>query len=241
MNVLNNYRATSSEKSRFLTKTYAWMAFALIISGACAWFTSNSVQMLTLLWGNPLGSSMTGLIVLSVVELGLVWGLTASIRKIGRGTASLLFILYSAINGVTLSSIFLVFSSNSIAYCFLSAAGMFLLMSIYGMTTRQSLAKAGHYLMMALLGLVIVSLVNFIVTRITGQRLDTIDWIISLATIVIFTGLTAYDSQKILAAAEHADSGEAFQKLAIIGALELYLDFINIFLALLRLFGKSRD
>lgn len=240
MNTVQNYKTKESEKGRFLTKTYAWMALALVLSAAAAWYGSRSVFILKLLWGNPLGSSTIGFIILSVAELALVWGLSASIRKISPQAAIFMFIVYSVINGLTLSSVFLVFSISSIAYCFLGAAGMFLVMSIYGLTTKQSLAKAGHYLMMALVGLIIVSVVNLIITRITGETLGFIEWIISIATIVIFTGLTAYDSQKILAAAERADSGEAYRKIAIIGALELYLDFINIFLALLRLFGKSR-
>ncbi|MBO4405087.1 MAG: Bax inhibitor-1/YccA family protein [Treponema sp.] len=237
MNTLQNYRATASEKGRFLTKTYAWMAFALVLSAAAAWYTSNSIEMISFIWGGK----HIAFYVLAFVEIALVWGLSASIRRISRTLAAFLFILYALINGVTLASVFILFSTTSIAYCFLGAAGMFLLMSIYGMTTKQSLAKAGHYLMMALLGVILISVVNLIITKITGEKLSTLDWIISLATVVIFTGLTAYDSQKILAAAERADDGEAYQKLAIIGALELYLDFINIFLALLRLFGKSRD
>ncbi len=241
MSTAGKLNIAASEKGKFLTKTYAWMALALVLSAASAWYGATSPFILTLLWGNPLGSRTIGFIILSVAELALVWGLSALIRKISPAAAIFMFALYSIINGLTLSSVFLVFSISSIGWCFLSAAGMFLIMSIYGLTTKQSLARAGHYLMMALVGVIVVSIVNFIITRITGESVSYIDWLISIATVVIFTGLTAFDSQKILAAAERADSGEAYRKIAVIGALELYLDFINIFLALLRLFGKSRD
>ena len=111
---------------------------------------------------------------------------------------------------------------------------MFILMSIYGKATKQDLSKAGHYLLMALLGLIVVSLINWLL------KSPMVDWLISMATVVIFTGLTAYDTQKILRTAQRANDSDAYRKIAIIGALELYLDFINIFLSLLRLFGKRK-
>ena len=150
-------------------------------------------------------------------------------------TASLVFIIYSILNGLSLSVIFLVYTSTSIFRVFAITAGMFACMSIYGRVTKTDLRSAGRYLMMALFGIVIASVVNLFF-RSTG-----LDWLISLVTVGVFTGLTAYDTQKLYAIAERADGSEVFARAAIIGALELYLDFINIFLALLRLFGKSNN
>lgn len=230
------FKPSIDEKRIFLMKTYLWMCFALIVSAVAAYASSRVPALLKFVWG-----TRYGFLILAGVEIMLVWTLSATLRTISVFTAFLMFTAYAAINGLTISYIFLLFSKSSIVYCFISTAIMFLLMALYGALTKQSLARAGHYLLMALIGIVVVSLVNTIVTMITRSRLDMLDWIISLATVVIFTGLTAVDSQKILRAAQRADDSDAFKKLAIYGALELYLDFINIFLSLLNLFGKARD
>ena len=229
-NSSTNYRSAADEKQRFITRTYMWMGLALIISAVAAFFTASNEQMLQMLFGNK----AMGFKVIAVAELALVFILSMTLRNISVFGAGLMFIIYSLINGITLSAIFYVFDLGSIAFCFGGAAAMFILMSIYGKATKQDLSKAGHYLLMALLGLIVVSLINWLL------KSPMVDWLISMATVVIFTGLTAYDTQKILRTAQRANDSDAYRKIAIIGALELYLDFINIFLSLLRLFGKRK-
>ncbi|MBE6354105.1 Bax inhibitor-1/YccA family protein [Treponema sp.] len=235
-NTVSLFKPAESEKSRFMVKTYLWMAFALALSALTAWYCANSLSLMQLIWG-----SRFGFIALAVGELAVVMILSAAIRSISTGIAKLLFVFYSVLNGATLSSIFWLYNITSIYMCFGTTALMFFVMSIYGLTTKQSLARAGHYLMMLLIGVIIVGAVNMLVARIGGGDPSKLDLILSFVTVIIFTGLTAYDSQKLLAVAQRADSSEAYKKLAVIGALELYLDFINIFLNLLRIFGRSRD
>ena len=146
------------------------------------------------------------------------------------------FIVYSIVNGLTLSSILFIYTHTSVVRIFAVTALMFGAMSVYGATTKSNLQSAGRYLMMAVIGLVIASLVNIFFFL----HSSSFDWLISFVAVGVFTGLTAYDSQKISQIARYAQDNEAYKKVAIIGALELYLDFINIFLALLRLFGKRR-
>jgi FtsH-binding integral membrane protein len=221
-------QAVESEKKRFLTRTYAWMALALVISAASAFLTATSKPLLTALFGN----NAIGFWIVAIGEIALVWWLSASIGKISVGGAVAGFIGYSVLNGLTLSSIFIVYTGTSIMYTFLASAAMFGAMAVYGAVTKQNLNTAGRYLAMAVIGIVIASLINLFL------KSSGLDWAISLITVIVFIGLTAYDSQKILAAANYADGSDTFKKAAIIGALELYLDFINIFLSLLRLFGR---
>ena len=230
------YQATEDEKRKFLSRTYGWMAFALVISAATAYFVSRSQTLLSLLWGGK----AVGFWVLAISEVALVFILSMNVHKFKPLTVKFFFVLYAVINGATLASVFALFDMHVITQAFLCAALLYASMSLFGMKTGKNLASWGRYLLMALLGLVIVGVVNMVITLITKQTLTWIDWVIDIATIVIFTGLTAYDSQKILRAAEHADGSEAFQKLAVYGALDLYLDFINIFLAILRIFGRVR-
>ena len=164
-----------------------------------------------------------------------MWWLTASIHKISSGAAFFAFILYSVLNAVTLSSIFLVYKIESIFIVFFISAGMFAAMAVYGTVTKSSLSSFGKYFAMALVGIIIASLVNFLL------RSPMLDWFLSIITVVIFTGLTAYDAQKMLAVSGNASDDEMFRKASVIGALDLYLDFINIFLAMLRLFGRRRN
>lgn len=221
---------TAIEARKFIAGVYGWMAIALIISGFAALFTAASPMMISMIWGTRFG-----FYVLLAIELLLVFILSASMKKLSAGVAGFFFILYSIINGITLSSIFIVFETNSIIMAFFISAGMFLGMTIYGRRTSQNLTSAGRYLMMAVIGLVIAALVNLLF------KSSMLEWIISIVSVVVFIGLTAYDSQKIARAALYSDGSETFKKAAILGALELYLDFINIFLALLNLFGKKRS
>ena len=218
------------EARRFITRVYGWMAVALIISGLSAFMAAISPTLQNLIWGGR----HIGFYALVVIEVLLVIVISASIAKIPVGLAGIIFILYSIVNGLTLSAIFIVFEIRSIGIVFFISAGMFFAMSLYCRFTKQDLNSAGRYLMMAVFGLVIAAAVNFFL------KSDILQWIISLVTLVVFIGLTAYDTNKIVKASELADGSDTFKKAAIFGALELYLDFINIFLSLLNLFGKKR-
>ncbi len=222
--------ALEAVEKRVLTQVYTWMTLGLALTGAIAYFVADSpalvgtlVQNRWLFW------------VLLFVELGLVWVIGGMIDRLSAATAAGLFFLYSAINGITLSSIFLVYNLGSIAGVFLITAGTFGIMSLYGLTTKRDLTSIGNILFMALIGIVIAGLVNlFIQSSVFG-------FIISLIGVVVFVGLTAYDSQKIKEMAASALDGESEGKIAVLGSLTLYLDFINLFLMLLRLFGGSRS
>lgn len=217
-------------KNTFLSRVYGWMTLALVISGVTAFLAATNETIIRLTIGNGFG-----FLILAVAELALVWWLTASIHKISSGAAFFAFILYSVLNGVTLSSVFLVYKIESIFMVFFISAGMFAAMAVYGTVTKSSLSSFGKYFAMALVGIIIASLVNFFL------RSPMLDWFLSIITVVLFTGLTAYDAQKMLAVSNNASDDEVFKKASVIGALELYLDFINIFLAMLRLFGRRRD
>lgn len=220
-------QANEQAQRKFLSGVYQWMVLALAISGAVAWFVAGNPAAQRIVFGNPIA-----LIVVVIAEFALVWWLSASIRTISVKAASVAFVAYSALNGVTLSGIFLVYTGASIERIFLITALMFGGMSLYGIKTKSDLNSMGRYLFMALIGIVIASVVNLLL----GSSM--LDVIISMVTVLVFTGLTAYDTQKLLSVARSSDGSEVFHKVAIIGALELYLDFINIFLSLLRLFGR---
>ena len=217
-------------KNTFLSRVYGWMTLALVISGVTAFLAATNETIIRLTIGNGFG-----FLILAVAELSLVWWLTASIHKISSGAAFFAFILYSVLNGVTLSSVFLVYKIESIFMVFFISAGMFAAMAVYGTVTKSSLSSFGKFFAMALVGIIIASLVNFLL------RSPMLDWFLSIITVVIFTGLTAYDAQKMLAVSGNASDDEMLRKASVIGALDLYLDFINIFLAMLRLFGRRRN
>ena len=218
------------EARKFIARVYGWMAVALVLSAASAFFAAITPAVYNFLWSGR----HIGFYVLVAVEILLVVILSATLQKMPVGFAGLLFVLYSIVNGMTLSAIFLVFEIKSIYIVFLISAGMFFAMSMYGRYTKQDLNSAGRYLMMAVFGLVILTVVNLLL------KSSVLQWIISLVTLIVFIGLTAYDTNKIVRASELADGSEVFKKAAIYGALELYLDFLNIFLSLLNLFGKKR-
>jgi len=222
-------QANEKISQRFITAVYGWMVAALAISGIAAFAVFNSETLLYFIFGSRF--TFLGLI---IAELALVFILSAGIRRMSFPAAAASFVIYSIVNGLTLSSVLFVYTGTSIVRIFVITALMFGAMSVYGATTKSSLQSAGKYLMMALIGLIIASLVNLF------MRSSSLDWLISFVTVGVFTGLTAYDTQKITTAARYAQDNDDFKKIAIIGALELYLDFINIFLALLRLFGKRR-
>ena len=210
-----------------MRKVYLWMTFALVITGLAAYYVAHSDFIYTLYSNQAL---LWGLI---IVELALVFGLSAAINKLSLPVATLMFVVYSLINGVVLSSIFLVYSISSIAKVFFITAGTFGAMALYGYTTKRDLSSIGKYLFMALIGLIIATVVNIF------MKSSGLDMIISYAGVLIFVGLTAYDTQKIKEMCQSVDYiDESTQKLALLGALSLYLDFINLFIYLLRIFGR---
>jgi len=230
-----NYRSTASREATvaaafpaLMRKVYVWMTLALVITGLTAYVVATNETMLSLIYG-----SQVTFWVLVIAELAIVIGVTAAINKLSLPVATLLFILYSVINGALLSSIFLIYTSGSIALTFFITAGTFGAMSIYGYTTKSDLTKWGKLLMMALIGLIIATVVNLF------MKSSGLDMIISYVGVLIFVGLTAYDTQKIKEMCINApDTGETMQKYALLGALSLYLDFINLFIYLLRILGR---
>jgi len=214
-----------------MRKVYLWMALALVITGLTAYFVATNETLITMLVTNQI--LFWGL---AIAELGLVIGLTAAINKLSLTTATLMFVLYSVINGATMSFIFLIYTASSITNVFFITAGTFAAMAAFGYFTKTDLSSMGKYLMMALIGIIIATIVN-IFTKSEGLAV-----VLNYIGVLVFVGLTAYDSQKIkqmLLAAP--DAGEGAQKVALLGALSLYLDFINLFLYLLRILGNRRD
>jgi hypothetical protein len=216
--------------SSFFPRVYGWMTAGLGLTALAAIFTLSSPTLLQAIFGNRLV-----FYALIIAELGLVIGLSAAINRISAGTAKMMFLLYSALSGVTFSAIFLVYTESSIASTFFVAAGTFGAMSLYGMVTRRDLTGWGSFLFMGLIGIIIASVVNIFLQS------AMVTWVVSCVGVLVFVGLTAYDTQKLkrMAAAGFADD-EARQKATILGALTLYLDFINLFLMMLRLMGNRR-
>lgn len=220
--------ALSAVFPALMRKVYVWMTMALAITGICAYGVATSPNIMQMIYGN----SMT-IWVLFIVELGLVFYTTARIQKLSLTTATTLFIIYSALNGVTLSGIFMVYSMTSIAKVFFITAGTFAAMALYGYFTKTDFSKIGNILFMALIGLIIATVVNLFL------KSAMFDLILCYIGVGIFVGLTAWDSQKIKhMLAMQVDMSENAQKIALMGALSLYLDFINLFLYLLRIFGN---
>lgn len=214
----------------FLTKVYAWMFVGLMITAGFSFFVLNSTDLQELIF-----STRYTIWFLFFAEIGLVMYLSARIEKIKAETATMLFLLYSTLNGLTLSPIFLVYTSQSIMETFLICSGMFGAMSLYGYITKKDLDGMGAYLSMGLIGIIIAMFVNMFVGS------ETFNMAISIIGVLIFTGLTAYNTQKMKAMSYvMMESGSVAQKGAIIGALVLYLNFINLFLMLLQLLGDRR-
>lgn len=217
--------------NEFIRSVYNWMAIGLGLTGFVAFYVSNSETMLRLIFGNKL--VFFGLI---IGELALVFSLSARVNKMQASTATGLFMLYAALNGATISAIFLIYTRSSIASTFFVCAATFVACSIYGMTTKRDLTSLGGFMVMGLIGIIIASLVNIFV-RSSGMSM-----IISYIGVFVFVGLTAYDTQKLKAMALSQPGGlnqGVVRKGAIIGALSLYLDFINMFLMLLRILGNK--
>lgn len=226
------YGAESSTFATLMQKVYLWMTLALAVSGLTAYYVASSENLVYAIYSNRL--LFWGLF---IVEIGLVIWLSAAFSRISFQTAALLFLAYSVINGVTLSFIFLAYTASSIASTFGVTAATFAAMALIGSVTKADLTKLGGILLMALIGLIIAGVVNMFL------RNSMLNMIVSGIGVLIFVGLTAYDAQKIKQLMW--DYGTAVngvtQKLAVLGALTLYLDFINLFLYLLRFLGKARD
>jgi len=223
-------QAVSAERATaFLRKVYGWMCVGLGVTAVVATAVASSPTLVQAIFGNPI--LFFGLI---IGEFGLVFYLSARIQKLEATTAAALFLLYSALNGATLSLILLRYTGTSIASTFLVTAAMFGALAIYGSTTKRSLAGVGQFVFMGLIGIIVAYLVSFF------WHSPALQFTISVMGVIVFTGLTAWDAQQLKAMAVAVPEGRV-GSYAIVGALKLYLDFINLFLFLLRLFGSRRD
>ena len=240
-----NYKELSHEKQTgeiefyevepftvLMRKVYVWMTLALVITGITAYSVADSPSVLSVIVDNQV--VFWGLI---IAELTAVIAISGAINKLSLATATLLFVFYSVINGATMAIVFAAYEISSIAHVFFITAGTFAVMAVIGYSTKTDLTSMGKFLMMALFGLIIATLVNIFLVRSTGM-----DLIISYAGVLIFVGLTVYDSWKIKMQLMETDSDdiEVSQKAALLGALQLYLDFVNLFLYLLRIMGKRK-
>lgn len=219
------------ESRAFIQKVYAWMCGGLAVTGACALYMASDPRMIMALVQNKI--LFYGLM---IAELGLVVVLSGWVKTMDVAMARLAFLFYAALSGVTLSVIFLVYTRGSIANAFFLTGGMFGAMSAYGYVTKTDLTSMGNFMIMGLIGIILASVVNF------WTRSPAVEWALSILSVIVFTGLTAYDTQKIKALNVIGNAGtDEDTKEAISGALTLYLDFINLFLSLLRLTGRRRD
>lgn len=214
-----------------MRKVYLWMTMALAITGFTAYYVAHNESLLMTILTNQI--LFWGLI---IGELVLVVALSAAINKLSLTVATLMFVLYSVINGATMAYIFLIYTASSVTNVFLITAGTFAAMALFGYFTKTDLTSMGKILLMALIGVIIATIVN-VFTKSEGLAV-----ILNYVGVLVFVGLTAYDSQKIKQMLLTApDAGEASQKIALLGSLSLYLDFINLFLYLLRILGSRRD
>lgn len=215
----------------YMAQVYGWMTCGLLLTSIVAFYAANSEKITELLYTNR--AALIGLV---IVQLGLVFVLSGMINKLSGAAATAIFMLYSALTGLTISSIFLVYTGASIGSTFVIAAGMFGAMSLYGYTTKRDLSGIGSMMFMGLIGIILASLVNI------WLKSPALTWVITYAGVIIFVGLTAYDTQKLKAMGEqlNPEDKDNFRKYSILGALTLYLDFINLFLMLLRIFGNRR-
>jgi FtsH-binding integral membrane protein len=223
-------REQELEQSRFIAKVYAWMGGALGVTALVSLWAVNTPALMQFIFGSRF--VFLGLILFELVCVGVLAG---AVNKLSLQVASAIFVGYAVLNGLTLSSIFLIYTSSSIASTFFAAAAMFGIMSTYGYFTQRDLTSVGNLCFMGLVGIVIASLINLFLQN------ETISWVTSVIGVIVFTGLIAWDTQKIKNVyATGALQGDNVTKGAILGALSLYLDFINLFLMLLRLFGRRK-
>lgn len=234
----NDYSSMGSAQVRaeivnaFMRGVYQWMAGGLGLTALAAYYVASTPAISNLIFGN-----MVVMIILILATLGLVFAISGAIHKMSAGVATGLFMLYSALNGVMLSSVLLIYTGASIASTFVICAGMFGAMSVYGLVTKKDLTSWGSFLFMGLIGIIIASIVNIFL------KSSVMQFVISAVGVLVFVGLTAYDTQKLKVMGESAphDDSVAIRRGTILGALTLYLDFINLFLMLLRFFGQTRE
>lgn len=221
----------SVAQASLFRSVYVWMTLALVITGFTALYVAKSYTLLNLMLQNQM--AFWGVL---IAELGLVFYMSARINRISFTTATILFIVYSILNGVTMSMLFLIYTMSSIATTFFVTAGTFGAMALFGYATKKDLTRIGNLCIMGVIGLIIASLVNMFLHN------SMMDLIISYVGVLLFVGLTAYDSQKIkqMLSGEDIEVNETTQKIALMGALTLYLDFINLFLYLLRILGDRK-
>lgn len=221
----------SVAQASLFRSVYVWMTLALVITGFTALYVAKSYTLLNLMLQNQM--AFWGVL---IAELGLVFYMSARINRISFTTATILFIVYSILNGVTMSMLFLIYTMSSIATTFFVTAGTFGAMALLGYATKKDLTRIGNLCIMGVIGLIIASLVNMFLHN------SMMDLIISYVGVLLFVGLTAYDSQKIkqMLSGEDIEVNETTQKIALMGALTLYLDFINLFLYLLRILGDRK-
>lgn len=213
---------------KFMPRVYLWMLVALSVTAVVAWTVYNSPTLREFFFANPWIS-----LGLFIGQLVLVVALSAAIQRLSTPVAMLIFFAYAALTGIVFASIFMAYTQTSIASTFVATAGLFGVLSIIGFTTGRDLTKAGNIAIVALIGIIIASLINFFL------RSEALYWVISIAGVLIFVVLIARDSQKLKQMATQVDvSSEQGSKASIMGALILYLDFINLFMFLLRIFGR---
>lgn len=221
-NLVRNYAAKAAQTALFRS-VYLWMTLALVITGFVAMYVAKSYALISMIAQNSI--MFWGIL---IAELGLVMYMSARINRISFTTATLLFIAYSVLNGVTMSILFMVYTLSSIATTFFVTAGTFGAMALFGYVTKKDLTRIGSLCIMGVIGLIIASVVNLFLQN------SMMDMIISYVGVLLFVGLTAYDSQKIkqLLGGDDIEVNETTQKIALMGALTLYLDFINLFIYL---------
>lgn len=229
-NLVRNYTAKAAQAT-LLRSVYLWMTLALIITGFVAMYVAKSYTLVNMMIQNSM--MFWGVL---IAEVTLVWYLSARIYKMSFTTATILFIVYSILNGVTLSILLLVYTASSIATTFFVTAGTFGTMAIFGYITKKDLTRIGSLCIMGVIGIIIASLVNLFLQN------SMMDMVISYIGVLLFVGLTAYDSQKIkrLLSGDDIEVNEVTQKIALMGAMTLYLDFINLFIYLLRILGDRK-
>ena len=230
-NAYENYqvvtRGASDVERRFMAAVYRWMTFGLLVTAGVAFYVASTPAALEVIFGNRI--VFWGLI---IAQFGLVIALSAAVTKLSAGMAGALFLLYSALTGATISVVLIAYTGASVASAFAATAGTFMAMSIYGTVTKRDLTSWSTFLFMGLIGIVIASVVNIF------TKSGMVSWVISAAAVVVFTGLTAYDTQRLR---RMAVAGSGVAALPVNGALSLYLNFINLFLSLLNLFGGRRN
>ncbi|HHL2498508.1 Bax inhibitor-1 family protein [Yersinia sp. HM-2024] len=215
----------------YMAQVYGWMTCGLLLTAVVAWYAANTPAVMNFIFSSQI--TFFGLI---IVQLGLVFVISGMVNRLSGSMATSLFMLYSALTGLTLSSILIMYTGASIASTFIICAGMFGAMSVYGYTTKRDLSGMGSMLFMGLIGIVLASIVNI------WLKSTALMWAVTYIGVLVFVGLTAYDTQKLKNMGAQLDSNDRdnFRKYSIVGALTLYLDFINLFLMLLRIFGNRR-